>query len=59
MYDSEVSRRIHETAVQQIGVRNLTTEHLVAHGPTAVRASSAKSVGEFWFGQVAKDTALN
>lgn len=39
VYDPEVSRRIHETAVQQIGIRNLTTEHLVAHGPTPVRKS--------------------
>ena len=39
VYEPKVSRRIHDTAVEQIGVRNVTTEHLVAHGPTPVRRS--------------------
>ena len=39
VYEPEVSEAIYEAARQQIAVRNLTTAHLVEHGPTPVRVS--------------------
>ena len=39
VYEPTVSEAIYETARQQIAVRNLTTKHLVDHGPTPVRMS--------------------
>ena len=38
-HDEKISELIYERALQQIGVRNRTTEHLLEHGPTAVRKS--------------------
>ena len=38
-HDADTSARIYARALEQIGVRNRTTEHLLAHGPTAVRRS--------------------
>ena len=39
VYEPEVSSRIHAAALEQIAIRNLTTEYLVQHGPTPVRVS--------------------
>lgn len=38
-HDPEVGTRVYERAIEQIGVRNETTGHPAAHGPTAVRTS--------------------
>ena len=39
VYEPELSEAIYEAARQQIAVRNLTTEHLIAHGPNPVRVT--------------------
>ena len=39
VYEPEVSEAIYNAAQQQIAVRNLTTEHLIAHGPSPVRVT--------------------
>ena len=38
-HDEAISRRIYDRAVEQIAVRNRTTEHLLKQGPTPLRKS--------------------
>ena len=38
-HDEAISRHIYKRAIEQIAVRNRTTEHLLKHGPTPLRKS--------------------